>query len=273
VSQDVIIREEDCGTDDHISAADPRPGRPNKSLTGRIRAEDVHKPLKDGKPGKTVLGTKGERSRFQADRDRRGARGVAETFQLPVRSVLKCRAETGCVPGVLRHVPRHRRALRDRRRGRHHRRAVDRRAGHAADDADVPHRRCRGCGHHARPAAVVEIFEARNPKGAAQLAEVSGRVEIEDEPGRGPKVTVVPDALDENGEPIPSKEYQLPRRTRLLVTNGQVVEAGDALHEGSLNPSELLLLKGSTRRSSTSSARCRRSTARRAWTSTTSTSS
>jgi DNA-directed RNA polymerase subunit beta' len=93
---------------------------------------------------------------------------------------------------------------------------------------------------------VVEIFEARNPKGAAQLAEVSGRVEIEEEAGRGPKVTIVPDALDESGEPIAAKEYQLPRRTRMLVVNGQTVEAGDPLHEGSLNPAELLLLKGST---------------------------
>jgi DNA-directed RNA polymerase subunit beta' len=93
---------------------------------------------------------------------------------------------------------------------------------------------------------VVEIFEARNPKGAALMAEISGRVEIDDSDGRGAKVTIVPDALGEDGEPLPSKEYQLPRRSRLLVTNGQTVESGDALHEGSLNPSELLLLKGST---------------------------
>jgi DNA-directed RNA polymerase subunit beta' len=40
--------------------------------------------------------------------------------------------------------------------------------------------------------------------------------------------------------------YQLPRRTRLLVENGQEVEPGDALHEGSLTPADLLRLKGST---------------------------
>jgi DNA-directed RNA polymerase subunit beta' len=42
------------------------------------------------------------------------------------------------------------------------------------------------------------------------------------------------------------REYQLPRRTRLMVTDGQVVEAGDPLHEGSINPAELLQLKGYT---------------------------
>ena len=63
---------------------------------------------------------------------------------------------------------------------------------------------------------VVEIFEARNPKGAATVSEVSGKIEIEDA-DRTIKVTVVPSALDENGEPIPAREYSFPRRTRFLV--------------------------------------------------------
>jgi len=86
---------------------------------------------------------------------------------------------------------------------------------------------------------VVEIFEARSPKGAAKLAEVGGKVEIE-QTERGPKISIhTPD-----GEEPTS--YQLPRRTRLLVQNGQEVEPGDALHEGSLTPADLLRLKGST---------------------------
>src|SRR5207247_9577299 len=48
------------------------------------------------------------------------------------------------------------------------------------------------------------------------------------------------------GEPLPEKGSLVPRRTRLLVTKGQVVEPGDALHEGSLNPADLLRLKGYT---------------------------
>ena len=86
---------------------------------------------------------------------------------------------------------------------------------------------------------VVEIFEARSPKGAAKLAEVGGRVEIE-QTERGPKVLIhTPD-----GEEPTS--YQLPRRTRMLVENGQEIEPGDALHEGSRTPADLLRLKGST---------------------------
>jgi DNA-directed RNA polymerase subunit beta' len=75
-------------------------------------------------------------------------------------------------------------------------------------------------------------------------------VEIEDT-DRGPKVAIDPRALDEDGEPLPVKEFQLPRRTRLLVKAGDTVELGDPLHEGSLAPADLLALhakagKGST---------------------------
>ena len=92
---------------------------------------------------------------------------------------------------------------------------------------------------------VVEIFEARNPKGAATLADVAGKVAIEDAE-RTIKVIVTPSTLDKDGELPDAKEYSFPRRTRLRVANGQLVEPGDALNEGSLNPSDLLLLKDST---------------------------
>ena len=69
------------------------------------------------------------------------------------------------VPGLLRHLPGHRRDVRDRRCGRHRRRAVDRRAGHAADDADVPHRRRRRRRHHARPPARRRDLRGAEPEG------------------------------------------------------------------------------------------------------------
>jgi DNA-directed RNA polymerase subunit beta' len=93
---------------------------------------------------------------------------------------------------------------------------------------------------------VVEIFEARNPKGAATLAGMDGRIVVEDT-DRGPKVTIVATV---DGEQV-ERSHQFPRRTRLLVADGQMVEAGDPLNEGSIGPAELLELhtragKGST---------------------------
>ena len=77
------------------------------------------------------------------------------------------------------------------------------------------------------------------------LVEVGGRVELE-QTERGPKVKIHPTELEAEGEAAEPVEYQLPRRTRLLVTNGQGLEPGDPLNEGSRNPADLLALKGST---------------------------
>ena len=101
---------------------------------------------------------------------------------------------------------------------------------------------------------VVEIFEARNPKGAATLAEVAGKIDIEEQE-RTVLVTVTPTTLDENGEPIPAKDYSFPRRTRLIVERGQVVEQGDPLNEGSFNPAELLALHAISGKGSTATER------------------
>ena len=82
---------------------------------------------------------------------------------------------------------------------------------------------------------VVEIFEARNPKGAGTLTDVAGKVDVDDSE-RTIKVTITPTAIDEKGELPDPKEYAFPRRTRLKVATGQLVESGDALNEGSLEP-------------------------------------
>ena len=87
---------------------------------------------------------------------------------------------------------------------------------------------------------VVELFEARNPKGAAILSEIAGRVERVDGE-RSTTIVVWPDATADDPEPE-KREYPIPRRTRLMVTEGEIVGAGDPLTEGSLNPTELLEL-------------------------------
>jgi len=89
---------------------------------------------------------------------------------------------------------------------------------------------------------VVELFEARKPKAAATLAEIGGRIELQ-ETDRGWAVTV--HGQDGDGEPV-EKEYPFPRRTRFRVSDGEVIEQGTPLNEGPLAPAELLDLRGET---------------------------
>jgi DNA-directed RNA polymerase subunit beta' len=251
VSQDVIIREEDCKTEDAIELPLVTPDGLNRSLAGRILAVDVHKPLSSGKPGKTVLLEKGAEVTMPALNEVHDELGeAADEFQIPVRTVLKCRSEFGVcrvcygtflATGELCEIGDAVGIIAAQSIGEPGTQLTMRtfHTGGVAG-ADITHGLPR----------VVEIFEARNPKGAAKLAELGGRVEIEDT-DRGPKVTIHPSGTDEEGEPLAPKEYQLPRRTRLLVADGEVVEPGDPLHEGSLSPAEVLALhskagKGST---------------------------
>jgi DNA-directed RNA polymerase subunit beta' len=243
VSQDVIVREDDCGTHDHIELPVRTSDGPNKSLLGRVVSDDLHKPLASGKPGKTVVAEAGTvitpvlLEELETE--------LGEDFLVPVRSVLKCRAETGVcktcygifpATGEMCEIGDAVGIIAAQSIGEPGTQLTMRtfHTGGVAG-ADITHGLPR----------VVEIFEARNPKGAAVLAETAGRVEIE-MTERGPKVSIVPTEVGPNGELGDPVEYQLPRRTRLLVGNGQVVEAGDAVNEGSQNPADKLALKGPT---------------------------
>ncbi|MFD3446829.1 DNA-directed RNA polymerase subunit beta' [Microbacteriaceae bacterium 4G12] len=84
---------------------------------------------------------------------------------------------------------------------------------------------------------VQELFEARTPKGASPIAEAAGRITIEDT-DRSRKVILTPD----NGEePI---AYPVLKRATLLVEDGQHVELGQQLHVGAVDPKEVLRVKG-----------------------------
>jgi DNA-directed RNA polymerase subunit beta' len=85
---------------------------------------------------------------------------------------------------------------------------------------------------------VVELFEARKPKGLAKIAEVDGKVSVEET-----DKTVTVTITDSGGE---EHKHTFPRRTRLFVEHGQKVEAGTQLNEGSLYPAELLSIRGRT---------------------------
>src|SRR5207245_1894388 len=87
VSQDVIVREEDCNTEEHLDLPLRTLEGFNKSLLGRVLATDVHKPLASGRPGKTVLAEKGQVVTLGM------LEGIAAELEdestIPVRSVLK----------------------------------------------------------------------------------------------------------------------------------------------------------------------------------------
>jgi DNA-directed RNA polymerase subunit beta' len=238
VSQDVIVREENCKTNEFVELPLITPDGLNRSLAGRVLATDVHKPLASGKPGKKVLLTKGEEVTMPKLRELANELGdAADDFVVPVRSVLKCKSEFGVcqacygtflATGQMCEIGDAVGIIAAQSIGEPGTQLTMRtfHTGGVAG-ADITHGLPR----------VVEIFEARNPKGAARLADISGKVELEDA-DRGPKITIQPDSKDDE-----EVSYQLPRRTRLLVKNGDKVEAGDPLHEGSLNPSDLLRLK------------------------------
>ena len=83
---------------------------------------------------------------------------------------------------------------------------------------------------------VEELFEARKPKGVAVITEITGRVEI-DETGKRKEISIVP----ENGE---TEVYAIPYGSRIRVKHGQMVEAGDPLTQGSINPHDIVRVKG-----------------------------
>jgi hypothetical protein len=85
---------------------------------------------------------------------------------------------------------------------------------------------------------VVELFEARKPKGEAQITELSGTVAIEDDDEKHVRRITV---TDDTGDMV---EYPVSFRARLTVGNGDLVEVGQQLTEGSVNPHEKLRVEG-----------------------------
>ncbi|MDA8068256.1 MAG: DNA-directed RNA polymerase subunit beta', partial [Actinomycetota bacterium] len=256
VSQDVIIRQEDCGTSEYIEApvfkteVDPATRRlrataePNDNLVGRIAAAAITAP-----DGSVIVeqGAEIDRAELAALVEAFGSAGSAgstgstgngELVRVPVRSVLKCEAPSGVcqacygrsmATGKLAQIGDAVGIIAAQSIGEPGTQLTMRtfHTGGVAG-ADITHGLPR----------VVELFEARKPKGLARMAEVSGTVSIED----GDKsVTVV--ITDSAGE---EHRYAFPRRTLLYVRDGEHVEVGKPLNEGSLYPHEILAHGGAT---------------------------
>ncbi len=82
---------------------------------------------------------------------------------------------------------------------------------------------------------VTELFEARNPKGEAAITKIKGKVAIREE-GQIKVVTV--------SNPETTIDYKIPYQAKIIVKDGEMIEAGDPLTVGSVNPQDILLTKG-----------------------------
>jgi DNA-directed RNA polymerase subunit beta' len=237
VAQDVIIRVEDCGTEDFVELeAFKRDRQPNEQLIGRIAAADIAT-----KRGRVIVEKGKEIDRAElADiaESFADARDKGERVPMPVRSVLKCQANPGVcqacygrsmATGKLAQIGDAVGIIAAQSIGEPGTQLTMRtfHTGGVAG-ADITHGLPR----------VVELFEARKPKGLAKIAEVGGRVDVEE---TDKALTVV--ITDDGGE---EHRHTFPRRTRLYVEAGQKIEPGTQLNEGSLYPAELLALRGRT---------------------------
>ncbi|MBQ9757582.1 MAG: DNA-directed RNA polymerase subunit beta', partial [Clostridia bacterium] len=86
---------------------------------------------------------------------------------------------------------------------------------------------------------VEELFEARKPKGLAIIAEIGGRVKISENKKKR-EVTILNDEIGD------SATYLIPYGSRIKVREDQIIVAGDELTEGSINPHDILAIKGYT---------------------------
>ena len=236
VAQDVIVREEDCGTDRALVMKIAERGADGtlrklanieNTGTGRTLAEDVEA---DG----TVLAAAGSDT-TEVMIDQFVAAGVDS---LRTHSVLVCESKVGvCAKCYGRSLATGKRVDVGEAVGIVAAQSIGEpgtqltmRTFHTGGVAgqDITHGLPR----------IQELFEARIPKGMAPISEVEGTVKIE-ETEKARKIIVVP---DDGGEEI---AVPVPMRSRLLVSDGDHVTVGQQLIQGAVNPHEVLRILGS----------------------------
>jgi DNA-directed RNA polymerase subunit beta' len=231
VAQDVIVRADDCKTKESIDAPLRVDGQLNTHLIGRISAKKF-----TTKRGRELL-KRGHEIDLPELEEIAEAYGD-EDVTIPVRSVLKCDLESGVCQTCY---------------GRTMATGSMVELGDAvgiiaAQSIGEPGTQLTMRTFHTGGIAgqditqglprVVELFEARKPKGLAQMAKSAGKVTLE-ESDKAIKLIIT----DAKGE---DESYSFPPRTRLNVGHGDRVEAGTQLNEGSLYPAELLEIRGRT---------------------------
>jgi DNA-directed RNA polymerase subunit beta' len=235
VAQDVIIREEDCGTDRGLAlqiAVRQDAGNLVKhdhvetSVFGRTLAEDVEVDGKVILPAGTDLGDR--------NIDELVAAGVDE---VKIRSVLTCDSKVGqCGACYGRSLAAGQRVSVGEAVGIIAAQSIGEpgtqltmrtfHTGGVAGD-DITHGLPR----------IVELFEARTPKGVAPIAETAGVVSFRED-AKGKKIVVTP---DDGGEEV---AYPITRRQKLLVEEGARVEVGQKMVVGAIDPKQVLRILG-----------------------------
>ena len=235
VSQDVIVREEDCGTRDGIIVTDIKDGNEViEPLADRLEGRTVTEDIVDPKTGEVIVP---ENEMISAEQVKKIVAAGIE--QVKIRSVVKCRSKIGVCSKCYGHNLASGRPVN-----------VGEAVGIiAAQSIGEPGTQLTMRTFHAGGVAgdditqglprVEELFEARKPKGVAIVTEVSGRVHMT-EANNKREITVM---NEENGE---SATYLIPFGSRIKVREEQVVEAGEPLTEGSINPHDILAIMGST---------------------------
>ena len=237
VAQDLIIRAEDCGTEEYITVTAIKDGNEmieklEDRLEGRYTAEDVVNP----QTGEIIV-NKGHLMTL-AEAGKIVAAGV-DTVK--IRSVLKCELPVGvcakcygsnlAISGKI-NIGESVGIIAAQSIGEPGTQLTMRtfHTGGVAQAEDITQGLPR----------VEELFEARKPKGLAVISEIGGRVAIEEIKNKRKEIKVF---NDETGETV---SYPIAYGSRIKVEEGQIIEAGDELTEGSINPHDILKIKGAT---------------------------
>ena len=232
VSQDVIVREEDCGATEGMVVSEIREGNEvveglAERLTGRYLAEDVINPS----TGEVIANND-----TYVDSEMAEAIVATGVKKVKIRSVFTCKCKIGVCAKCY---------------GMNMATAKKINIGEAvgiiaAQSIGEPGTQLTMRTFHTGGVAgaditqglprVEELFEARKPKGLAIVSEISGTVRIEE---TKKKRTVY--VMGADGE---EKSYDIPFGSRLKVNDNDVIEAGDEVTEGSVNPHDIMSIKG-----------------------------
>ncbi len=231
VSQDIIVREEDCGTHEGIVLVDIKDGNQiieklEERLEGRYPLEDI----KDPKSGEVIVNTDtmidGEIAKKIIDsgitsvkvrssltcRTKHGVCSKCYGMGLATRSKVNIGEAVGIIAAQSIGEPGTQLTMRTFHMG-----------GVAGGDITQGLPR------------VEELFEARKPKGLAMISEIAGKVKIKED---GNKKEIVVKGKEE------AKTYLVPFGAKLRVKEGEEIEPGTQLIEGSVNPNEILTING-----------------------------